>query len=151
MVAVEGISFGWVLVVIGTLLLVAEAITPGFFVAVPGTVMIILGVLLLLGVDIFGTGIGVVVGVVIAIAAAGFTIWLYSRFTTDTSPFTLSRDSLVGREGQVTAPVNPDTISGKVRIGGTEWSARSVSGTIAAGAKAKVVRSEGVHIVVEEV
>ncbi|MDD1719544.1 MAG: NfeD family protein [Methanoregulaceae archaeon] len=151
MVQAVGASFGWLLIVFGTLLMVAEAITPGFFVAVPGTVLIILGILILLGVDIFSSGIGVVVGVFIAIAAAGFTIWLYSRFSADTSPFTLSRDSLVGKEGQVTTEVNQDTITGKVRIGGTDWSARSTAGAIPAGRTVVVVESQGVHIVVKEV
>jgi membrane-bound ClpP family serine protease len=151
MVSAEGATFGWLLVVIGTLLLVAEALNPGFFIAVPGTVLIILGILLLLGVDIFTSAWGVLVGVIIAIVAATATIWFYSRMTADDAPTTLSRDSLVGREGQVTIPVNKDSIDGKVLISGQEWSARSVGGTIPKGKKVKVVRSEGVHIVVEEV
>jgi membrane-bound ClpP family serine protease len=36
-------------------------------------------------------------------------------------------------------------------IGSTEWSARSAGVAIAAGKKVKVIDSEGVHIVVEEV
>ncbi len=151
MVSAEGVTFGWILVVIGTLLLVAEALNPGFFIAVPGTVLIILGILLLLGVDIFSSAWGVVVGVIIALAAAGVTIWFYSRMTGDGAPTTLSRDSLVGREGQVTVGINKESIDGKVLIAGQEWSARSVEGTIPKGKKVKVVRSEGVHIVVEEV
>jgi len=63
----------------------------------------------------------------------------------------VSRDSLIGREGQVTAPVNPNTLAGKVRIGSTLWSARSTGPVIPAGKKVKVVGSEGVHIIVEEV
>ncbi|MCX6693350.1 MAG: NfeD family protein [Methanomicrobiales archaeon] len=145
------LSFGWLLIVLGTALLVIEAFNPGFFAAVPGTVMIILGVLLLLGVDIFSSVWGVVVGVVIAIAAAAFTIWLYSRITPDGSPVTISRDSLVGLEGRVLKETDPDTIAGKVMIAGQEWSARSASDHIAKGKLVKVVRSEGVHIIVEEV
>jgi membrane-bound ClpP family serine protease len=53
--------------------------------------------------------------------------------------------------GQVKIPVNAATISGKVVLGSTEWSARSTGSTIAAGKKVRVVSSEGVHIVVEEV
>lgn len=147
-----GISFGWILIVLGTLFLVIEAVNPGFFIAVPGTVMIILGILFLSGVDIFGSTYGVIIGVIVAIAASIATIWLYRRINPDEiSPVTISRDSLVGREGRVTKKVIPDSISGKVQVAGQEWSARSAGEPIAAGRKVRVVKSEGVHIVVEEV
>ncbi len=55
------------------------------------------------------------------------------------------------RKVVVKIPVNATTISGKVIIGSTEWSAHSTGGHIPAGKKVKVVSSEGVHIVVEEV
>ena len=83
---VVDLSFGWLLILLGTALLLIEAFSPGFFAAVPGTVMILLGVLLLLGIDIFGSAWGVVIGVVIAMVTAGVTIWLYSRITPDGSP-----------------------------------------------------------------
>ncbi|MBP2146065.1 membrane-bound ClpP family serine protease [Methanofollis sp. W23] len=146
-----GISIGWILIVLGALFLLIEATNPGFFIAVPGTVMIILGVLFVLGVDVFGSTLGVIVGVVTALAAAIITVWLYSRITPDENPpTTLSRDSVVGLEGLVTKEVEPESIRGKVTIEGVEWSARSADGTIQAGARVVVVRSEGVHIVVEE-
>jgi membrane-bound ClpP family serine protease len=146
-----GLSLGWLLIVIGAALLLIELHSPGFFATVPATVMIFIGILLLLGINIFNSGWGVVVGVVIALCAAGFTVWMYGKITPDESPTTISRDSLVGREGQVKIPVNANTISGKVVIGSTEWSAHSTGATIATGKKVKVVSSEGVHIVVEEV
>jgi membrane-bound ClpP family serine protease len=149
--AVLGISLGWILIVLGALLLVIEATNPGFFVAVPGTVMIILGILFVLGVDVFGSTLGVVVGVVTALAAAAVTVWLYSRVTPQDKPTTISRDSVVGLEGRVVRGVDPDSIRGKVLIGGTEWSARSVSAPLGEGTRVVVVRSEGVHVVVEEV
>lgn len=146
-----GLSFGWLLIVGGAILLLVEVHSPGFFATVPATVMIILGILQLAGVDIANPWMGGLIGIAAAIAAAGFTVWMYGRITPDASPTTISRDSLVGREGQVKVPVNADTITGKVVIGSTEWSAHSTGRTIAAGKKVKVVSSEGVHIVVEEV
>jgi membrane-bound ClpP family serine protease len=47
--------------------------------------------------------------------------------------------------------VDSATLSGKVLIGTTEWSAHSTGAEIAAGKKVKIIDSEGVHIVVEEV
>lgn len=146
-----GLSFGWLLIIGGAILLLVEVHSPGFFATVPATVMIFLGILQVAGVDISNPWMGGLLGIIIAIGAAGLTVWLYSRITPDESPTTISRDSLVGMEGRVKIPVNGTTISGKVVIGSTEWSAHSTGETIAAGKKVKVVSSEGVHIVVEEV
>jgi len=146
-----GISLGWLLIIAGALLLLFEVHSPGFFATVPATVMIILGILILLGIDIFSSGWGIVIGVAIALCAAAFTVWMYGRMTTNASPTTVSRDSLIGREGLVKRPVNPDSLAGKVMIGSTEWSARSTGAAIGAGKRVKVVDSQGVHIVVEEV
>ncbi|MDK2889859.1 MAG: inner membrane protein [Methanoculleus sp.] len=148
----EGIALGWVLIVLGAVLLLVEVYEPGFFIAVPATVLIILGVLLLLGVDILSSPLALIVGVLAAIGAAAVTVWFYGRLTPGRGPpTTLSRDSLVGLEGTVVAPVDADTLVGKVRLGSTEWSARSESGSIPVGRKIIVVRSEGVHVVVKEV
>jgi len=151
MVLLEGIALGWLLIVIGAVLLLVEVHTPGFFATVPATVMIFLGILLLLGVDIFNSGWGVIIGVIIAVGAAGFTVWMYGKMTPDESPTTISRDSLIGMEGRVKTTVDPNTLSGKVYISSTEWSARSTGSVIPPGKKVKVVDSHGVHIVVEEV
>ena len=151
MVLLEGIALGWLLIVIGAALLLVEVHSPGFFAAVPATVLIILGVLLLLGVDIFNSGWGVVIGVVSALCAAGLTVWMYSKITPNESPTTISRDTLIGMEGRVTKTVDATTISGKVVIGTTEWSAHSTGAIISTGRQVRVVNSEGVHIVVEEV
>jgi inner membrane protein len=146
-----GISFGWLLIIGGAILLLVEVHSPGFFATVPATVMIFLGILQLVGVDISNPWMGGILGIVVAILAAGFTVWMYGRITTNESPTTISRDSLVGMEGRVKITVDPTTISGKVIIGQTEWSAHSTGATILPGKKVKVTDSEGVHIVVEEV
>ncbi len=146
-----GVSFGWLLIIGGALLLLFEVYSPGFFATVPATVMIILGTLQLLGVDISNPWMGGIIGIVTAIVAAALTVWMYGRITTDESPTTISRDSLVGKTGQVKVAVDKTTISGKVVIGQTEWSAKSTGAAIPVGKNVRVVSSEGVHIVVEEV
>lgn len=103
-----------------------------------------------MGVDISNPWAGGIIGIVTALCAAGFTVWMYGKITPDESPTTISRDSLIGMEGQVQKSVDATTISGKVVIGSTEWSARSTGSTIPAGKRVKVVDSQGVHIVVEE-
>ncbi|KQC03859.1 MAG: Clp protease ClpP [Methanoculleus sp. SDB] len=147
----EGIAIGWVLIVAGFCMLLIEAYNPGFFIAVPGTVLIILGTFSLLIPDIFSSVWIVVIGVTVATCTAGITVWFYGRLTPDESPVTVSRDSLLGKEGTVIKDVGADSIAGKVVIGGIEWSARTQEGVISSGARVKVVQSEGVHVVVEEV
>ncbi|MCX6685024.1 MAG: NfeD family protein [Methanoregula sp.] len=151
MVLLEGIDLGWLLILGGALLLLIEVHSPGFFATVPATVMIFLGILFLLGVNVFNSSWGIVFGVIIAICAAGFTVWMYGKITTNESPTTISRDSLIGMEGRVKTRVDATTISGKVLIASTEWSARSTGSEILSGKKVRVVDSQGVHIVVEEV
>ncbi|MDN7025126.1 NfeD family protein [Methanoculleus sp. FWC-SCC1] len=147
---IEGVALGWILIILGAVLLLIEVYQPGFFIAVPATVLIILGILLLLGVDILSSVWGLIVGVIAAIGTALITVWAYGRLTPDRMPTTISRDSLAGREGMVVRTVDEETLAGKVTIGSSEWSARSESGTIPVGKRVIVLRSEGVHIVVEE-
>lgn len=152
MVLFGGVELGWIVIVVGALVLLAEAYTPGFFLTVPGTVLILLGALLLLGIDIFNSEWGIVASVGGALAAAVVTVLLYSRMTPDERPtMTLSRDSFAGMTGVVIRVVDPVTFDGKVQIEGNIWSAVSEKGTIPAGAHVRVVRSEGVHIIVQEV
>lgn len=152
MVVFTGAELGWLLIVLGALVLLIEAYSPGFFMTVPGTVMVVLGALLVLGIDILNSVWGIVAAVVVALAAAIFTVWLYSRI--DRGPgisTTTSRDTVIGLTGRVTRAVDPTTLDGKVRVEGHDWSAHSTGATIAAGATVRVVGSEGVHVVVEEV
>lgn len=150
--ALEGLSYGWLVVLAGAFFLGLEVFSPGFFLLVPGTVLIIIGILMLLGVDIFSSNLGILIGIVIAIAAALVTVFLYSRLTiTSNKPFTMSMDSLVGKEGVLTTAADEKSMNGKATIEGQVWSARSNRGTIPEGTKITVISSKGVHIVVEEV
>lgn len=152
MVVFTGVELGWLLIVLGALVLLFEAYSPGFFMTVPGTVMVILGVLLVLGVDIFSSVWGIGLAVVVALASAILTVWFYSRLNRGEGiPTTTSRDTVIGRTGRVTRAVDSITLDGKVRVDGHEWSAHSTGEAIAEGAPIRVVSAEGVHVVVEEV
>ena len=151
MVLLEGMTLGWFLIILGALLLLVEVHSPGFFAAVPATILIIFGILVLVGLDIFTYPWGIIIAVIVAIVASCVTVTVYSRMTPNKVPTTISRDSLVGKEGRVTKKIDPDSIRGKVMIGTTEWSALSAGPGIPAGAKVRIVSSQGVHIVVEEV
>lgn len=149
--AFEGFSAGWLIILLGAVFLLAEVFSPGFFLLVPGTVLILMGILMLMGVDIFSSGYGIIFGILIALAAAIITVKAYSRLTvSDEKPFTTSMDSLVGKEGELIKAADTRTLDGKAIIEGQIWSTKAVDGVIPEGARVKVISSKGVHIVVEE-
>lgn len=151
MVLLDGITLGWLLIIIGAILLLVEVNSPGFFAAVPATILIVFGILVVMGLDVFTYPWGIIILVAVAIIASLITLRVYGNMTPAMAPTTVSRDSLVGKEGMVKIPVDATSLTGKVVLASAEWSARSTAGTIAAGKKVRVVASEGVHIVVEEV
>jgi membrane-bound ClpP family serine protease len=142
---------GWTIIAIGLILLLIEAYNPGFFLAVPGTTLIILGIIALLFPGIFQSSMIIVIGIIIVIVSSAISIWIYSHLTPDgVVPITISRDSLSGKTGIVRETVIPDSISGKVEIDNVEWSAKSREKIIEKGKKVRVLSSEGVHVIVEE-
>lgn len=141
----------WILIAAGIIFLLIEAASPGFFMAVPGTALVVLGVFAFFAYDLLSTPIGILIAVVAAIAAAGVTIVVYRRISPDQKPSTLSKDTIVGKQGRVTVEVVPDIISGKVEIEGAVWSAKSLGSVIPVGAKVVVESADGVHIVVKEI
>ena len=148
----QELSYGWIIIAIGAVFFVLEVFSPGFFLLVPGTVLIIIGILVLLGIDIFSSGYGIILAVVLAMAAALVTVILYSRLTReDEKPFTTSMDSLVGKTGIVSVKTDSESTSGKVQIDNQIWSAKSLESVIEPGSKVKVISSQGVHIVVQEI
>lgn len=61
-------------------------------------------------------------------------------------------DMAIGKTAIVTVPVNNEDGTGEVKLGGTVWSARSEDGiVIGNGKRVKVLRIEGVKLIVEEI
>ena len=141
----------WVLIVAGIVFLLIEAVSPGFFMAVPGTALSVLGVFAFFAYDLLLTPFGVIAAVIGAAAAAVVTILIYRKASPDKKPETISKDTIVGKKGRVTVEVTADSISGKVEIDGALWSAKSTGKVIPAGADVVVAASQGVHIIVEEI
>ena len=141
----------WILIAAGIIFLLVEALSPGFFLAVPGTALVVLGVLAFFAYDLLATPFGIIAAVAGAAAAAVVTIFVYRKASPDKKPETTSKDTIVGKKGRVIAEVTADSISGKVEIDGALWSAKSTKKNIPEGAAVVVVSSEGVHITVEEI
>ncbi len=145
-----GTEIGLAFIIIGILLFLVEATMPGFLVAVPGTVLIALGILM--SFDIV-TGIWLLpIGLVVGLGSLYGTVKFYQSFATPDTPSEMSIESYVGRAGKVTVAVSPDTASGKVRIEREEMRAitcDSCNSDIAVGTSVEVVSAEGITLTVK--
>ena len=145
-----GTEIGLAFIIIGILLFLVEATMPGFLVAVPGTVLIALGILM--SFDIV-TGIWLLpIGLVVGLGSLYGTVKFYQTFATPDTPSEMSIESYVGKIGKVTKAVSPDTASGKVRIEREEMRAitcDSCNSDIAVGTSVEVVSAEGITLTVK--
>ena len=145
-----GTEIGLAFIIIGILLFLVEATMPGFLVAVPGTVLIALGILM--SFDIV-TGIWLLpIGLVVGLGSLYGTVKFYQTFATPDTPSEMSIESYVGKIGKVTKAVSPDTASVKVRIEREEMRAitcDSCNSDIAVGTSVEVVSAEGITLTVK--
>ena len=136
-------------VITGIVMLLAETAAPGFFIAVPGTVLIVLG-LLGMGIPGFITSIwSPIVALIVGVPTIIAVMVLYQRLAPPAPPETTVGSSLIGQIGIVMVDIYPDSIKGKVKIKNDIWSATALT-HIPAGKKVQVIRSEGVHVTVRE-
>jgi membrane protein implicated in regulation of membrane protease activity len=137
-------------VIVGILMLIAEMATPGSFIIVPGTVVLILGLIWLIEPDWTLQWWSAIVAVVVLIPMIFVAIKLYQMLAPPAPPETTVASSLIGKKGVVISEIVPNTITGKVRLENNEaWSATAPM-KIVVGVRVKVVESRGVHIVVAE-
>lgn len=133
------------LLVLGIIMLIVEVVEPGFFIAIPGTVMLVLGLLGVLYPPILESAWTPVIIVVVGLPAFVGTIWFYRRFGPVGPPITTGSSSLVGKTGIVTTDIESEGLRGKVKIESDTWSAVS-NQHIPSGTHIVVVESEGVHV-----
>lgn len=137
-----------VLIVLGLILLIVEATSPGVFMIIPASVLIILGALGLISPDFLFSWWAILIAIVVAVPVTVITIYFYKFLGTPQPPSTTITDTLVGTTGVVVVSTVPGTIKGKIRLDSDTWSANSDK-PIEAGVRARVVRSEGVHVFIE--
>ena len=145
-----GVELALAFVIIGILMLLAEAASPGSFIIVPASVLIVLGGIGLLYPDWLFTWWAPLAAVVILVPMTLVTIKLYQNLAPPAPPETTVATSLVGLKGVVVSEVSPNNLRGKVRIAHDSWSATTTSDPLPVGTKVVVVGSEGVHVKVEE-
>jgi len=148
--AITGQELGLIFVIGGIVLLLAEAASPGSFLLVPATVLLVLGAVGLLAPGLLLSWWSPLITAIIVVPTTIFTIKFYQKLAPPAPPETVVATSLVGQTGVVVTEVVPQNLKGKVRIANDTWSASS-DRPIPAGRKVRVKASEGVHVIVEEV
>jgi membrane protein implicated in regulation of membrane protease activity len=148
--AVGGFELGLAFIIIGILMLLAELSSPGAFILVPATVLIVLGFVGIIAPDVLISWWSPVIVTAVVIPITYVTMRLYQRLAPPAPPETTVATSLVGMTGVVVSEVTPNTLKGKVRIAHDIWSATSGK-AIPVGKKVVVKTSEGVHVTVEEI
>ena len=141
----EGSEVGLAFVIVGILLFVIEVFQPGFLIAVPGTVFIVLGILLS-----FGVVDGMLllpIGLAVGLGSLYGTMQLYQSLAPPDTPSEMSIETMVGKTGIVTKEVIANERMGKVKIGLEEFRATSEE-NISVGAKVKVINAEGITVTV---
>ncbi|HWG91184.1 MAG TPA: NfeD family protein [Candidatus Thermoplasmatota archaeon] len=142
-------TVGWTFIVIGIGFYLVEATVPGFFLGVPATILLLLGILSFVAPEIaLSPTYAPLIVVVVGIPATLGTIWAYRRMAPPTeTPYTLTGDKLVGTVGTVTRAVEPGNSRGKVRIQRQIWSATADT-VIPEGAEVRVTAVDGVILTV---
>lgn len=138
-----------VILVIGLLLIIAEAISPGAFLVIPGTSLAIVGIIGFIIPGFLFSVASPIAAIVIALPVTLITIKAYQLLSKPAPPTTTVNESLKGRIGTVVRDTDPDNIKGKVRVGSDTWSATS-DVPIESGTEVLVVDAEGVHLIVKK-
>jgi inner membrane protein len=137
-------------IVIGVLMLLAEAAMPGNFLLVPATVLLVLGALGFIFPELLLSVWGPLIAVIVLAPSTYLTIKLYQKIAPPAPPETRVATSLVGTTGVITVEVKPNSLKGKVQIDHDTWSATAKC-VIPVGKRVAVKSSEGVHVFVEEI
>lgn len=145
-----GTEVALALLIIGILMVLAEVASPGAFILVPATALIILGGVGLIYPDWLLSPFSPIAAVIIMVPMVFVTIKMYQKLAPPAPPETVVATSLVGQKGVVSVAVEPNNIKGKVRIAHDSWSATSTK-PIPVGRMVVVKSSEGVHVTVEEI
>ena len=145
-----GASLGYAFILLGILLFVIETFQPGFLLAVPATVLLVIGLLLLVAPDIVNSWMALPIILVVGCVTFYFTLKFYQSLAPPDSPPIGSLRVHIGKEAKVVKAVVPGTIKGKVRLGTIEFRASS-STDISEGSLVKVIDVDGIHLIVEAI
>ena len=137
------------IIALGVLFIIGEAMSPGAYMIIPGTVLVILGIVGYLLPDFLFSIYAPITMLIVGLLSSILTVILYRRLGEPEPPTTAVSDGLIGKRGVVTSTTSATDLKGKVKIGSEIWSARS-DVPIEEGAKVEVVSTKGVHVIVRE-
>ena len=147
-ILVDSGEIGLAFIIVGVLLFVIEVFQPGFLIAVPGTVFIVLGLLMsfneALNLSVFQL---VTIGLVVGIGSLYGTMRMYQSLAPPDTPSEMSIESMVGKSGVVTKDIVANEMAGKVKVGREEFRA-TADIDISAGTKVKVTHAAGITLTV---
>jgi len=142
---------GLIFVIIGIIMFLAEASSPGFFIGIPASILVVIGIIGIAFPGLFFTLWSPIIAAAVAAITTIVIIVFYRKLAPPEAPTTTVGESLIGKEGIVLVNTVPrSTTKGKVKIGSEVWSATSKK-AIKKGKRVVVLASEGVHITVEEI
>jgi len=147
-VELNTVATGIALIVLGFFLLFVEATMPGFLIAVPATVLLVFGLILMVDDTIMEGPEGVILLLVVGIATLVGTLKFYQSLAPPVDPATGGIISHIGKTGKIVKAVNSDDFSGKVKIGVEKVRAISKEGKINVGTEVEIVDAEGIHVTV---
>jgi membrane protein implicated in regulation of membrane protease activity len=136
----------WLWMVLAAVLVIAEIFTAGFFLLWFGVGSAVAGILALFG---FGAGWQWLAFIVVSGGLVAVSRRFAERFSRKQPPG-IGADRLKGDVGVVLEDIDNHQNTGRVRVRKEEWRADSGTGeTIAVGARVRIVRLEGTHLIVE--
>lgn len=143
-------TLGLVLFLVGLIFLILELANPGRFLGVVGTTGLVVGLVQMIWPAFLkGTGWSPFAVVGVAGLTALSSVYFYRRFAPAVQvPEVFSSEALVGSVGRVQVSIDPDSLRGRVQIGGLLWSATAPV-TIEAGRDARITKVDGAHLEVE--
>jgi membrane protein implicated in regulation of membrane protease activity len=140
---------GSVLLVAGLVCLLLEAKLPGFFIAIPGTVMVLLGAMGLLVPGLLLSAVAPLIALLGAAGAGAVTIRFYKALGPSSAPpITSHPEGLVGEWGVVVKAIDQDG-RGRVRVHGQLWSSTAYE-ALPIGTQVMVLGTEQGLLVVGE-
>jgi inner membrane protein len=142
-------AIGITMVVAGIALLAFELVHPGALLIIPGSILLVAGFLYLFLPDILlNSYLGPLIVVIAAILGALVEIPYYRWVAPVHRPMSTTSGGLVGEEAIVIAPIEPNTMHGKVKVRSEVWSARADQ-PIPVGSRVRVIHGEGVSVTVQ--
>ena len=135
-------------IIIGILLFIIEVFQPGFLIAVPGTVFIVLGILMSFD-HVFGLSpfTLLIIGLVVGLGSLYGTMRMYQSLAPPDTPSEMSIENTIGKSAIVTKDVVANEMFGKAKVGREEFRA-TAEADIATGTKVKVTHAEGITLTV---